>query len=160
MVWYVNSSVSDWWGGGAFGARRFDSTLPMLALGLATTLLWLEGVITRHPRWVTVGVVGFAILANALLMEQYRKSRLAADDTVSWETAARGATEDVFDVIGYPFSFPMNWIFAWRYDRPKTQYDILVGKYLFHRIKDLGGVIELGPRDPPFIGNGWSGLRD
>jgi hypothetical protein len=54
----------------------------------------------------------------------------------------------------------MNWIFAARYDRPKTQYDILVGKYLFHRMGGLDGVIDLGLTDPPFVGNGWSGLRD
>jgi hypothetical protein len=54
----------------------------------------------------------------------------------------------------------MNWIFAARYDRPFTQYDILVGKYLFHRMGGLDGLIDLGPEDPPFIGNGWSGLQD
>jgi hypothetical protein len=33
--WYVNSAVSDWWAGEAFGARRFLSCYPVLVLGLA-----------------------------------------------------------------------------------------------------------------------------
>jgi hypothetical protein len=160
VVWYVNATVADWWGGGAFGARRFDSALPILALGLGTAVQLGAELVRRYPRTVTAGAVAAAIAANALLMEQYRKGRLPVDDTMSWQTATEAGLEDWFDAIGYPFSFPMNWIFAARYDRPRTQYDILVGKYLFHRMGGLEGLIDLGPADPPFVGNGWSGLRD
>ncbi len=160
LVWYVNATVADWWGGGSFGARRFDSALPILALGLATAILFAAELVRKYPRAVTSCAVAAAVAANALLMEQYRKGRIPVDDTMSWETAAEAGLEDGFDAFGYPFSFPMNWIFAARYDRPKTQYDILVGKYLFHRMGGLDGLIDLGPADPPFLGNGWSGLRD
>jgi hypothetical protein len=159
-VWYVNSVVADWWGGGSFGGRRFDSILPILALGLGAAISWAHRMVERHPRCVVGAGLTFAILSNGLLMEQYRKGRLPSDDTISWQTAAEGKLEDLFDAVGYPFSFPMNWLFALRYDRPKTQYDILVGKYLFHRMLSLQGVIDLGVHDPPFIGNGWTGLRD
>jgi hypothetical protein len=160
IVWYVNSVVADWWGGGSFGGRRFDSLLPILALGLAVAVSWAATLVERHPRWVVGFVLALAIASNGLLMEQYRKGRLPADDTISWETASEGKLEDLFDAVGYPFSFPMNWLFALRYDRPKTQYDILVGKYLFHRMHGLDGVIDLGIDDAPFLGNGWTGLRD
>jgi hypothetical protein len=157
---YINSAVADWWGGGAFGARRFDSVLPILALGLGTAIAWLARFVRRRPGVVVAALLAVFISANALFMEQYRKGRLPTDDTISWETAARGMMEDFFDAFGYPFSFPANWIFAAKYDRPKTQYDLLVGKYLFHRMGNLGGVIDLGESDPPFIGNGWSGVKD
>jgi hypothetical protein len=160
LVWYVNGTVADWWGGGSYGARRFDSALPILALGLGAAIAYLAELVRRHPRAVTAVVVAVAIAANALLMEAYRKGRIPVDDTLSWQAAAEAGLEDWFDAFGYPFSFPMNWIFAARYDRPKTQYDILVGKYLFHRMGGLDGLIDLGPTDPPFLGNGWSGLRD
>ncbi len=114
----------------------------------------------RFPRAVVGLAVAAAVAANALLMEQYRKGRIPVDDTMSWQAATEAGLEDGFDAFGYPFSFPMNWIFAARHDRPFTQYDILVGKYLFHRMGGLDGLIDLGPTDPPFIGNGWSGLRD
>jgi hypothetical protein len=160
LVWYVNATVADWWGGGSFGARRFDSALPILSLGLATAVAFGAELVRRFPRAVVAGAVVAAVAANALLMEQYRKGRIPVDDTMSWEAAAEAGLEDGFDLFGYPFSFPMNWIFAARHDRPLTQYDILVGKYLFHRMGGLDGLIDLGPTDPPFIGNGWSGLRD
>jgi hypothetical protein len=160
LVWYVNATVADWWGGGSFGARRFDSALPILALGLGTAVGFAAELVRRHPRAVTAGAVAVAIAANALLMEQYRKERIPVDDTMSWQAATEAGLEDGFDAFGYPFSFPMNWLFAARYGRPKTQYDILVGKYLFHRMGGLDGVIDLGLTDPPFVGNGWSGLRD
>jgi hypothetical protein len=157
---YVNSAVADWWGGGSFGARRFDSALPILALGLATALGGLVAASRRRPGLLAAGLLAVFILTNVLFSEQYRKGRLPPDDTISFEAAARGMIEDVFDGVGYPFAFPANWLFAARYDRPKTQYDLLVGKYLFHRQNNLGGVIDLGPSDPPFIGNGWSSLAD
>jgi hypothetical protein len=160
VVWYVNATVADWWGGGSFGARRFDSVLPVFALGLASAAEYAAELVRRHPRAVVAMAVAASVGANALLMEQYRKGRIPIDDTMSWQAAAEAGLEDWFDAFGYPFSFPMNWIFALRYDRPKTQYDILVGKYLFHRMGGLDGLIDLGPTDPPFVGNGWSGLRD
>ena len=104
-------------------------------------------------------LVGF-ISFNVLLMEQYRKGRIDVDDTISWEVASRGILEDFFDGVGYPFSFPANWAFALRYGRPKTQYDLLVGKYLFHSHNNLGGLIDLGEQDAPFLGNGWSSVTD
>jgi hypothetical protein len=157
---YINSAVADWWAGGSFGARRFDSALPILALGLATAIGWSVEWVRRRPAAVVTAVLLVFVVTNLLLMEQYRKGRLPADDTISWETAARGMLEDVFDAVGYPFSFPANWLFASKYDRPKTQYDLIVGRYLFHQLNNLGGVIDLGEKDPPFIGNGWSGVKD
>ncbi|TDI40549.1 MAG: hypothetical protein E2P02_16795 [Acidobacteria bacterium] len=160
LLTYVNSSVSDWWAGGSFGSRRFDSVLPILALGLATSLDVAIDLVKRYPRAVVATMIALVVAGNGLLMEQYRKGRVPPDGTISWEAAVEDGLEDIFDGVGYPFSFPMNWIFAARYDRPKTQYDILVGKYLFHSMLNLGGVIDLGPSDPAFIGNGWSGLKD
>ena len=159
-VTYVNSSVGDWWAGGAFGARRFDSAIPILAMGLASANVALLALVRRRPAIVAGFLLLGFILMNVLLMEQYRKGRLPADGNISWEVASRGMLEDFFDGVGYPFSFPANWAFALRYGRPKTQYDILVGKYLFHWNKNLGGVIDFGETDPPFLGNGWSSLTD
>ena len=157
---YINASVADWWAGGSFGARRFDSALPIFALGLATGVRGTIGFIRRRPS-VVLGLLLFGVVAvNLLFMEQYRKGRIAVDDTISWETAAGGILEDFFDGVGYPFSFPANWYFALRYGRPKTQYDLLVGKYLFHWHNNLGGVIDLGESDSPFLGNGWSSVSD
>ena len=160
LLTYVNSSVADWWAGGAFGSRRFDSVLPILALGLATSIAYVMAKIRRHPATAVGALLAVFVGLNVLLMEQLRKGRIPVDSTMSWQAAWEGMLEDVFDGVGYPFSFPMNWLFAERYDRPKTQYDILVGQYLFHRMGSLNGVIDIGLTDPAFLGNGWSGLKD
>ncbi len=159
VLFYVNSAVADWWGGGSFGARRFDSTLPMFALGLASFLAAARDFVARRPMVAVGAALAVFFLWNFLLVEQYRRGRIPADDTMSWERTATLMMEDAFDAVGYPFSFPQNWLFARRYDRPKTQYDLLVGKYLFHRQNNLEGVIDIGRNDPPFIGNGWTGVR-
>jgi hypothetical protein len=160
MLFYVNSAAADWWGGGAFGARRFDSALPIFALGLAAAVEWLVDAARRRPGLLAATVLLLFISTNLLFSEQYRKGRIPADDTISFEAAARGMLEDVFDWVGYPFAIPANWIFAGTYHRPKTQYDLLVGKYLFYRQNNLGGLIDLGPKDLPFVGNGWSSPTD
>jgi hypothetical protein len=160
LLTYINSAVSDWWAGGSFGARRFDSVLPMLAIGLATTIAWAVEQVRRRPAIAAVILLGTFVAGNLLLMEQYRKGRIPSDDTISWEEAGAGMMEDVFDAVGYPFSFPANWAFALEYNRPKTQYDLLIGKYLFHFLNQKDGVIDLGIHDPPFLGNGWSSITD
>src|SRR6185369_5372986 len=38
VMTYTNASSGDWWAGGSFSNRRFDSTLPLLAVGLGASL--------------------------------------------------------------------------------------------------------------------------
>ena len=67
LSWYVNAAVVDWWAGEAFGARRFLSCFPVMALGLAaiaerfqTSLRWL----------VTMAAV--VVVHTFLLLVQYQ----------------------------------------------------------------------------------------
>ena len=159
LQFYINSAVADWWAGGTFGARRFDSSLPIFALGMGWSLERLVEAMRRRPVGFLAAALALALTTQILFMEQYRKGRIPVDDTISYFDAGSGMLNDVLDTVGYPFSFPVNWAFAARYDRPKTQYDLLVGKYLFHRQHNLDGVINLGSRDAPFLGNGWSGRK-
>lgn len=63
---YVNAAVADWWAGEAFGARRFLSCFPLMAIGL--TLV----VAGRNQRQLVAraGAVGL-VLANLLLLFHY-----------------------------------------------------------------------------------------
>ena len=67
-AWYVNAAVADWWAGEAYGARRFLSLAPLLALGLATWLTRPDGTLARARVLVTVVMMGL----NALLLFQYQ----------------------------------------------------------------------------------------
>jgi hypothetical protein len=68
--WYVNAAVADWWGGEAFGARRFLSLFPLFTLGLA---VWVQPLHSRVGRWPLRAAAAWTLVgANALLLFQYQ----------------------------------------------------------------------------------------
>jgi hypothetical protein len=62
---YLNASLSDWWGGSAFGARRLTDQSLLLALGFGAAFAWLRD----HGRAaVAIAIAGAAIVWNTLLL--------------------------------------------------------------------------------------------
>ena len=53
IMTYVNMCSGDWWAGGSFSNRRFDSLLPLLALGMAATIETVRRVVGRRP-WLAL----------------------------------------------------------------------------------------------------------
>lgn len=160
VVSWVNACSGDWWGGGGFGNRRFDAVLPALAFGLAAVLDALRRATARRPHAVLLAALALVALWNGLLMEQYRRELVPRDDTVSFPAVAETNAALLAEAVGSPVAWPANWIFAARHDLPVAQYDLAVGKYLFHRQNNLGGVLAVGERDPhadeALLGEGWS----
>src|SRR5262249_40433235 len=73
---YVNVGWGDWWAGGSFSNRRFDSLLPLLAIGLALCLAALQRALERRPAALLVAA-GLVLSAwNLLQMQQYRDNRI------------------------------------------------------------------------------------
>ena len=67
LSWYVNAAVADWWAGEAFGARRFISCFPILALALAALIEWWT------PTLRQLAVAGSAVVMYTfLLLLQYQ----------------------------------------------------------------------------------------
>jgi hypothetical protein len=65
--WYVNASVVDWWGGEAFGGRRFVGCFPLFVLGAAMVFeRWRD-----RPRTIAAIAIVFVAL-NGLLLVQYQ----------------------------------------------------------------------------------------
>jgi hypothetical protein len=162
VISYVNACSGDWWAGGSFSNRRFDQALPLLAVGLAHSLSWFVSWTRRHPGGVLAGFGLGLVCWNALLMAQYRLVRLPLDQTVSFARVAENAAALVQQTTGTPLAWPANWIFALRHDLGAGRYDLMVGKYLFYRQNNLGGVVDLGdPRaDPALLGPGWGTPRN
>lgn len=82
---YVNSIVYDWWGGEAFGARRFVSLMPFFALGLAALV---DAVAARFSRRILFVALGAFTLWNLLFVLQYDLwlhgiGHISADPTVA-----------------------------------------------------------------------------
>lgn len=65
---YLNSIVNDWWGGEAFGARRFISLMPFFALGLAA---FVDALRPRLSQVTILALLALFIVWNNLFLLQY-----------------------------------------------------------------------------------------
>lgn len=159
---YVNACSGDWWAGGSFSNRRFDSTLPMLAVGLGFAMSWTLATARRRPDLMLTGFAAILVLWNALLMAQYRQVLLPLDDTTSFARVAENSAAIVQASTGTPLAWPANWIFMAEHRLGAGRYDLMVGKYIFYRQQNLGGIVDLGDplADPALVGPGWSALRN
>ena len=156
LMTYVNACSGDWWAGGSFSNRRFDSLLPILALGLAAALEVGREAVAARPQ-VALGLLALPLVVwNVTLMEQVRRGMVPRDDTVAFPRLVGGGARIVADALGSPPTWPASWLFAWRHDRPPGQYDLLAGRYLFYRQNNMGGHVEVGaPGAEETLGEGW-----
>jgi hypothetical protein len=160
LMTYVNMCSGDWWAGGSFSNRRFDSLLPVLAVGLAAFV---------EVAWVTLRARPQAVLAlaavpflwwNVTLAEQVRRGWIPRDDTVSFPRMVENGWRVMADAVGSPPTWPASWVFALQHRRPPSQYDGLVGRYLFYMHNNMRGLIEIGDgADERMLGEGWSRIE-
>jgi hypothetical protein len=140
---FINGAVTTWWGGTAFGGRRFDGTILLFVLGLASLMEWTR----RRPVVLWAAPIGVAVVMNALFMRDVRLGRVAMDEAVGIERVVRATV----DRIGNPFSFPANAIFSAETGLDPASYDRLgVRRYNNVRI-DVGGA-----GDTEFLARGWA----
>jgi tetratricopeptide (TPR) repeat protein len=64
LMTYVNAAAGDWWAGTSFGARRFCSTVPLFAVGLAAFYSLFRARLILVP----IALTGVAIAANVFLL--------------------------------------------------------------------------------------------
>jgi hypothetical protein len=101
---YVNASVTDWWAGEAFGARRFVSCTVLFALGLAAFFsidFWRRRPVLR--RWTALGVVAY----NLLFLLQYQLFMRGYDDLVPYPTTVR---QILLDRLALPWVLLRAWL--------------------------------------------------
>lgn len=160
VLTYVNACSGDWWAGGSFGNRRFDTLLPVLAFGLAAALDVLRGLLRRRPLLLPAAVVALAALWNVPLAFARARGGLPADDAVAFDRMVDGVAGTVSDAVGSPPTWPASWLFAWRTSLPPSRYDTVVGRYLFYRQNSQRGCIEPGRAgDEPQLA-GWGARAD
>jgi hypothetical protein len=161
VMTYVNASSGDWWAGGSFSNRRFDSALPFLAVGLAASLAVVRRLAARRPGALLAAAGVGLVLWNGLFMEQYRRGVIPRDDTVSFPRVAENSADLLATAAGSPLAWPANWIFALRHRLPADRYDLMVGKYLFFMQNNMDGVVDVGAdpaQDQAVLADGW-GVR-
>jgi hypothetical protein len=144
LMTYVNFCSGDWWAGGSFSNRRFDSLLPILAFGIAASAAFAVRAVARRPSLAAAAVAVAAVSWNGALMAQVRRGLVPRDATVSFANLAGGSAEAVEDAVGFPTTWPASWLFAARHHVAPGQFDAVVGKYMFYRQGNLAGRVEVG----------------
>jgi hypothetical protein len=144
IMTYVNACSGDWWSGGAFSNRRFDSLLPVFALGLAAFLQTAAGLVRRNPSSLLAALVLGGAAWNLTHVRALQKGELRPGAPRALEARALGSARALSDDVGFPTTWPASWIFAVRYDASPAVFDRAAGKYLFYRQNNLGGIADLG----------------
>jgi hypothetical protein len=161
LLTYVNMCAADWWGGGAFSGRRFDSLLPIFALGFAASLEAAAALLRRRPTLVPVALTAPFVVWNGLLMAGLWRGAIGAERPVSFPRLVGVTTEMFADRVGSPNTWPASWLFALRHGRSPAQYDTLVGRYLFYRNGNMQGQVDVGSEyGDVLLGEGWGAIEE
>lgn len=161
LMTYVNMCSGDWWAGGSFSNRRFDPLLAPFALGLAACLEAGRELLQRRPQVLLAAAALPLVVWNAALAEQVRRGLATRAGGAAFPRLYGDAARLVADGVGTPSTWPASWIFATSQGRPPSQYDPLVGRYLFYRQNNLEGLVELGAAgDDALLGEGWGPVEE
>ncbi len=146
---WVNGGVRDFAGNDAYGARRFDLAVPLLALGLAVCVETAARLAARRPWLAPAAALAFLALWNLGLMRAH--ARGAFPEAAPFERVAgveartvRDAVESALGRLG-----PRSRALA---------YKAFVGEYLYENV-NLGGTIDVGGEEGRWLGEGWSGSK-
>lgn len=167
----VNGAAWDWWGGGAFGGRRFSATFIVWAVSVSC----LVGSLAAPGRWRLLRLASMAAIVVPLLALQALMIRAHHDRRFSWEdavpfgqrvTAATGLAVPLADSIGNPFALPASALFSLRHGVPLDAYERSVGVYLLdERLPTTNPLLPhisetsvdfTRPSSSPFVGRGFA----
>jgi hypothetical protein len=135
---YINGAARDWWGGWAFGGRRFSGCTLYFMVGFATLLEAGRRLIARHPVRVAqlagLGVVLVFALYNRSMADDYTQFRLPADRAQPMKRGIAAALNKTLDeayaYTGNPGAWPMNLLYAWRIGGSPESYDTIAANDL------------------------------
>jgi hypothetical protein len=141
--------VRDWAGSDAFGARRYDVVVPLLAVGLGALLAGTSALLARHPLWAPAALLAALALWNVGFVTVFRTGaypeaapleRVARDQAHGLRRAAQAVLGAVAGSRGRALA-----------------YKALQAEY-FYSAFNRGGAI--APADPAaqerYLLNGWS----
>jgi hypothetical protein len=160
VMTYVNTCAGDWWAGASFSNRRFDSVLPLLALGIAASLELARNASARFPSVAVAALVLPGVACNICEVALLHSGREAREVTTSFAERTERCARAVADAVGSPPTWPASWVFALRHHVAPSQYDRVSGRYLFYRQNNMGGRIDVGvPAGDAMLAEGWGPAR-
>jgi hypothetical protein len=148
----LNAGVADWPAGAAFGARRFDATLPFFGLGLALAARATATLARRRPLLVPAAAFLLAIGWNLLLARAHRT--WDASGPVAFEQMGHGVVSAWDRALGSPFAVPGSFFEWMRSGTPPRDWEALYMDRGFERWS-----VRMGEDDRLFLAGGWSEPR-
>ncbi len=174
----ANGAAWDWWAGGAFGGRRFDSTYVVFAVGAAAGVRWLLGRLPSRGssppmpwwRWLRTTMIAASLAATALVAAATVQRAVQTSVVSAWIRGGRPASATWRAVGGLrgrlaawlsdASRFPASACFALRHDVSLAAYDRLVGVHVLgetypglNRYPDkVRDIIAVGRKDPHILG--------
>jgi hypothetical protein len=147
----TNASLVDWWGGSAFGGRRFDVVLPLFGIALAYVCAASRAWIERLPLAGAAFLLALLTGWNVFFAEAYFRGRLPMADAVPFSAAAHATIDGVDARFGNPFSLPAAIFRRWRDGTPLASFE---NRHLDRLYSTL--VIRMDVDDRLFLEDGWS----
>ncbi len=144
----ANGAVWDWWAGGSFGGRRFDSAYAAFAVGASLLLSWAVKEVSKAIRrvatpWtrvgglvaaIAIGVTVDLIAVNIWLVDSYMVTSARIDGGEAAASVIRARVPEALSWCAAWLSsmtnLPARAAFAWRHDASLTDYDRVVGVHV------------------------------
>jgi hypothetical protein len=159
LMTYFNASIQDWWGSAGFGGRRFDGTIPIFCLGLATFFAWAVDLTRRHPLRIVAAMGALLVAWNLSLMSAANDGLVRIGESISFGDAAAGQVRALHRWTGNPFTYPASLLFALRNGLPPARYDLLsANRFLGDPLRQYGRV-DVGSDDEWLLEGGWHGAE-
>jgi hypothetical protein len=160
---YFNACIQDWWGSAGFGGRRFDGTIPLLAVGLAAFIDYMQRTVRRHATAVVAAALGAIALWNLALVAAAQQGAVRIGETLPFDRAWASQTRVLHGWFGNPFTYPASLVFAVRNGVSPGDYDLLsTSRFLADPLRpygriDVGGeTVTSGPAtDEWLLVDGW-----
>lgn len=153
---YFNACIQDWWGSAAFGGRRFDGVIPLLALGMAAALGTARRYIERRPQTVAAGLLAGLVVWNLTFMRAAGDGTAPPNEALDFGAVGADQARTIHRWVGSPFTYPASLWFAVRNGVSPGAYDLLDPlTFLGDPLRPYGR-IDLGGPDAPFLGTGWT----
>jgi hypothetical protein len=142
----ANGAAWDWWAGGSFGGRRFDSTFVAFAFGAAVVARWIVGSVAGAARAGAGGKARVRGACSALIgawlvaLVSVNLQMVARTTSTSARITGGVAAADVLRgrFLGGALAawasslanLPARALFAWRHDASLDAYDRVVGVHV------------------------------
>jgi len=135
----VNGAAWDWWAGGSFGGRRFDSCYAVFAVGAAVGIAAGGRALARRGavRWLAGGALAAGALIAVATVElaartSVNSARIFGGEAASavWRRRIGGARGALAAALSSAASAPVRAVFAGRHGVDLDAYDRLVGVHV------------------------------